>query len=98
MPENRSGVHGPHLDRTYGSASWGVQPGRAHHHLASTGAGAGFVEAFALPLDGAPTQLSCSQLPGYADAFACRQPTSAEAADTAKAEQQAALDNASYDA
>ena len=37
-------------------------------------------------------QLSCSQLPGYADAFACRQPTSAEAADTAKAEQQAARD------
>ena len=37
-------------------------------------------------------QLSCSQLSGYADAFACRQPTSAEAAETAKAEQQAARD------
>ena len=34
-------------------------------------------------------QLSCSLLPGYASAFTCRQPTSAEAADTAKAEEAA---------
>jgi hypothetical protein len=45
-------------------------------------------------------QLSCSLLPGYAEAFDCRQPTSAEAAaDAAKAEEvEAAVQQATRDA